>query len=248
MDGSTGIAYVWRGQNYSKLDIQHLAWFIAGFTTTISVTLSMLLISDHIGHLRNPELQVHVIRIAWMVPVYALDACFGLVSTKYAWFWGSARDMYEAFTIYSFLRLLYAMLDGEQNVIRILRRRPEMRPPWPLSCCWDGMQMGEVFHYRCKAGVLQYVLVKPIVLLIELLTHALGVYGGNGRFELNEAYIYTSIVTTTSQMIALCALINFYIHMQEELRPWNPLPKFACIKLVVFFTYWQGSLPSAVCS
>lgn len=224
---------------YTDVDIEHLAWFIAGFTTTVSTAVSALLICDHILHLGQPELQVHVIRIAWMVPVYALDACFGLISNGYGWFWGSLRDIYEAFTIYSFLHLLFAMLDGEKNVIKMLTYKTALPALAPF--CWCGeMQMGEVFFIRCKFGVLQYVLLKPICCLAEIITYSFGVYGGHQRFAWTEAYIYIAVVTNVSQMVALYSLLTFYQHMHKELARWNPLPKFACIKMVVFFTYWQG--------
>merc|ERR1712166_506264 len=41
-------------------------------------------------------------------------------------------------------------------------------------------------------------------------------------------------------MTALYFLSMFYFDFRDELSDWNPLSKFACIKLVVFFTYWQG--------
>ena len=215
------------------------------------------------------------------MPVYALDACFGLMSNKYAWFWGSARDMYEvrlsqskmlvnmAFFsklipfrsgIYNLFlpssSLCYVGWRGrmkspdqtgaltltytpQKNTIKILSQKQPSDPLFPFSFMGK-MQMGEVFFYRCKFGVLQYVLVKPICCLVEVLTHAFGVYGGVGVIKWNEAYIYIALLTNTSQMVALFALVNFYIFMHEELRKWNPLPKFACIKMVVFFTYWQG--------
>ena len=37
-------------------------------------------------------------------------------------------------------------------------------------------------------------------------------------------------------------LILFYHVMRVELRPMNPLAKFAAIKLAVFMTFWQSVL------
>jgi len=114
-----------------------------------------------------------------------------------------------------------------------------------VPLCWCGeMQMGEVFFARCKFGVLQYVLLKPICCFAEIITHSLGIYGGTKRFSMMEGYIYITIVTTTSQCVALYSLVSFYQNTSQELERWNALPKFACVKLVVFFTYWQGLLLS----
>ena len=40
--------------------------------------------------------------------------------------------------------------------------------------------------------------------------------------------------------MALYCLVMFYAELHSDLSHWRPLPKFACIKMVVFFTYWQG--------
>lgn len=35
-------------------------------------------------------------------------------------------------------------------------------------------------------------------------------------------------------------LVLFYTVTKEELAPYNPVPKFLCIKAVIFFSFWQG--------
>jgi hypothetical protein len=34
-------------------------------------------------------------------------------------------------------------------------------------------------------------------------------------------------------------LVLFYHGYQEELLPIRPLPKFICIKAIIFFSFWQ---------
>jgi hypothetical protein len=40
----------------------------------------------------------------------------------------------------------------------------------------------------------------------------------------------------------------FYMAMHTELSPLNPLRKFVTIKLVVFFSFWQGLVITLLCS
>jgi len=39
-------------------------------------------------------------------------------------------------------------------------------------------------------------------------------------------------------------LILFYHVVQKELKPFNPVSKFLCIKIVIMFAFWQGILIS----
>ena len=43
-----------------------------------------------------------------------------------------------------------------------------------------------------------------------------------------------------SQLWALYVLVWLYHLLQEELEPFHPMAKFLSVKLVVFFTFWQG--------
>eukprot|EP00894_Picocystis_sp_ML_P001603 jgi/Pico_ML_1/52120/g2880.t1 len=47
-------------------------------------------------------------------------------------------------------------------------------------------------------------------------------------------------ICSLSQMWALYCLIMFYYAAKEDLHPVRPIPKFICVKMVVFFTFWQS--------
>ncbi|KAM7332876.1 hypothetical protein ACRRTK_009584 [Alexandromys fortis] len=66
-----------------------------------------------------------------------------------------------------------------------------------------------------------------------------GVYGA-GNFCFCNAWTYVFIINNVSQAFAVYCLWLFYNVLREELRPIQPFCKFICIKLVVFFSFWQG--------
>uniref|UniRef100_A0A804M6P2 Protein LAZ1 n=1 Tax=Zea mays TaxID=4577 RepID=A0A804M6P2_MAIZE len=101
--------------------------------------------------------------------------------------------------------------------------------------------MGARFIRRCKQGCLQFVILKPILVVITFILYAKGKYK-DGNFSVNQSYLYITIIYTISYSMALYALALFYAACRDLLRPYNPVPKFIMIKSVVFLTYWQGVL------
>ena len=51
---------------------------------------------------------------------------------------------------------------------------------------------------------------------------------------------WTLMIDNIAQMWALYCLVIFYQALKYELAPLQPLPKFLCVKAVVFFSFWQG--------
>jgi hypothetical protein len=55
-----------------------------------------------------------------------------------------------------------------------------------------------------------------------------------------RAYPYTTLIISLSQMYALYCLVFFYHGTAKPLKRIKPLAKFISIKMIVFFSYWQG--------
>lgn len=53
-------------------------------------------------------------------------------------------------------------------------------------------------------------------------------------------YPYIATIINFSQMWALYCLLQFYLQSKEWLAHISPVGKFACIKAVIFVTWWQG--------
>lgn len=52
-------------------------------------------------------------------------------------------------------------------------------------------------------------------------------------------YLWIAIIYNFTYSAALYALLLFYLGTHELLAPFNPLLKFAMVKMVVFLTFWQ---------
>ena len=138
------------------------------------------------------------------------------------------------------------------------RRRREGRGMFSLN----GQDCdAEEFLYRCKHGVLQYVAAKGVSAIGELVLMPLGkggglllpaLIGGKHYFHTTADTMnhwiqilnpYLTFLLNISQMWALYVLVKFYHATSDNLKypkNWYPLGKFACVKGVVFFTWWQG--------
>lgn len=53
------------------------------------------------------------------------------------------------------------------------------------------------------------------------------------------AHIWVTCFEGASVTIAMFCLIQFYIQLKTELAEHKPFMKVLCIKLVIFFSFWQ---------
>lgn len=66
---------------------------------------------------------------------------------------------------------------------------------------------GTEFFWECKKGVLNYVIMRPTMALVTLLTSWAGVYQG-GSLSLTNAYPYITLVCNLSQAWSLYCLVR----------------------------------------
>ncbi|EHA8589792.1 transmembrane protein [Cocos nucifera] len=219
-----------------------LLFVIIAFPCTVgAVVLAMLHIYRHLLNYTEPTYQRYIVRIIFMVPVYALMSFLSLVLNKSSIYFNSIREVYEAWVIYNFLSLCLAWVGGPGAVVLSLSGRV-LKPSWCLmTCCFPAIPLDGRFIRRCKQGGLQFVILKPILVVITFILYAKGKYE-DGNFSVDQAYLYITIMYTISYSMALYALALFYVACRDLLRPFNPVPKFIIIKSVVFLTYWQGVL------
>jgi hypothetical protein len=232
-----------------KLDIA--AFDSAGVMVLGTVILSIRLVYLHFTHWYMPNVQKYVVRILWMVPLYAVQSWLSLRFRDARIYIDTVRDLYEAYVISSFLYYLIELLGGQDALVRTLRIMAQNDPEaaehlgdhgFLLNLVLEPWELGLEFMLQCKHGVLQYVVVKSIASVLTFVFQSMDVYG-EGLFEWNVAYPYLAFVLNCSMSYALYCLVKLFHAINDELRnpiDWHPLGKFLCVKGVVFFTWWQG--------
>ncbi|KAG6531967.1 hypothetical protein ZIOFF_005804 [Zingiber officinale] len=215
---------------------------IASFPCTIgAIALAVLHIYRHLLNYTKPVYQRYIVRIIFMVPIYALMSFLSLVLPDNSIYFNSIREVYEAWVIYNFLSLCLAWVGGPGAVVSSLSGQ-SLKPSWCLmTCCFHAIPLDGRFIRRCKQGGLQFVILKPILVVITFMLYAKGKYE-DGNFSVDQSYLYITIIYTVSYSMALYALALFYVACRDLLWRFNPVPKFIIIKSVVFLTYWQGVL------
>ncbi|KAK1386303.1 Organic solute transporter Ost-alpha [Heracleum sosnowskyi] len=221
----------------------HVYYIVVAFPCTIgAIVLALFHIYRHLLNYTEPTYQRYIVRIIFMVPVYALMSFLSLVINESATiYFNSIREIYEAWVIYNFLSLCLAWVGGPGAVVISLSGRV-LKSNWCLmTCCFPPIPLDGRFIRRCKQGCLQFVILKPILVAVTLVLYAKGRYH-DGNFSAGQSYLYLTIIYTFSYSMALYALALFYVACRDLLQPFNPVPKFIIIKSVVFLTYWQGVL------
>ncbi|XP_074335521.1 uncharacterized protein LOC141672760 isoform X1 [Apium graveolens] len=220
--------------------MRHILYILVAFPCMVgAIALTIYHIYMHLLNYTEPVYQRYIVRIIFMVPVYALMSFLSLVTESAIIYFNSIREIYEAWVIYNFLSLCLDWVGGPGAVVLSLTGRV-MKPSWCLmTCCFHPIPLDGRFIRRCKQGCLHFVILKPILVVVTIILYEKGKYH-DGNFSARQSYLYLTIIYTFSYSTALYALYLFYVACRDLLQPFNPVPKFIIIKSVVFLTYWQG--------
>eukprot|EP01084_Bolivina_argentea_P226865 383152_1 len=114
------------------------AWLIGGFFAFLAIAISFYEVYRHVECNHNKYIRRYIIRILFMVPVYAIESWFGIAYPGVSLYLNAIRDIYEAITVYSFYQLLINALGGFLEVSYSLQQSNEKQEyphMFPLKCC-----------------------------------------------------------------------------------------------------------------
>ncbi|KAF8639514.1 hypothetical protein AX17_001419 [Amanita inopinata Kibby_2008] len=241
------------------IQAHHVGWLVSGFFTLIATITSAWLINKHLHWYTNKREQRYIVRILFLVPIYAI------ISLASYLFWNHStpllliRDGYEStvLTAFFYLLLTYLSFDpDEQKEIFVkfgLSREADQEAikhgesvkKWifPLGFVTWKPRDGLYFLQLMKWGILQYCIIRPVTTLVAVILDYVGLYC-EGSWGLGWGHIYITVIVSISVSVAMYCLIQFYVPVSKLLAPHQPLLKLFCIKAVVFLTFWQATLLS----
>ncbi|KAK4520532.1 uncharacterized protein ATC70_008045 [Mucor velutinosus] len=223
------------GSEFNPILIQ-----LALLCTVVGSCISLFSVWLHWKNYRKPNQQRQVIRILWMVPIYGISTYISLVSLNVAFYVDTFRDIYEAFVIYAFFNLLLNKMGGERALIIMLHSRPPSQNFFPGTLWSREIFVGDPYTFLfVKRGILQFVYVKPVLAIITMILKATGNYH-EGQFTLTSSYFYLTFFYNLSVCLSLWCLMVFFYATKKDLTTFRPLPKFLCVKAIIFFSFWQG--------
>ncbi|CAD6202038.1 GSCOCG00002913001-RA-CDS [Cotesia congregata] len=217
---------------------------ISGAFVWLALFLTCQQIYQHLRWYTNPTEQRWIVRILFIVPIYATHSWISLLffnNESYYVYFFTVRDCYEAFVIYNFLSLCYEYLGGEGNIMSEIRGKPIRSNCLYGTWCLVEKTYTIGFLRFCKQATLQFCLVKPVMAFVIIILQSLGHYR-DGDWSPDGGYIYITVIYNISVSLALYGLFLFYFATRDLLTPFEPVLKFCTIKSVIFLSFWQGVL------
>lgn len=219
----------------------------------VAIAVSVHLIFRHLRHFSQPIIQRKIIAILWMVPVYTTTAWLSLRFVRYSIYFDMVRDCYESFVIYMFFALCYCYIGqidrdhiDRARIYTALQAKGSVDHLFRFPACTgipaqvDLNADPRLFLLTCKTYILQFVVVKPLSAIAVIV---LTLYFDNyeyGNFSFGNGYMYVTTIVNISITLSMYWLVMFYQATSASLAPFRPVPKFLCIKGVLFFSYWQS--------
>ncbi|XP_074247100.1 transmembrane protein 184B isoform X2 [Saimiri boliviensis] len=126
---------------------------ISGFFVWTALLITCHQIYMHLRCYSCPNEQRYIVRILFIVPIYAFDSWLSLLfftNDQYYVYFGTVRDCYEALVIYNFLSLCYEYLGGESAIMSEIRGKPIESSCVYGTCCLWGKTYSIGFLRFCK--------------------------------------------------------------------------------------------------
>ncbi|EAA33391.1 hypothetical protein GE21DRAFT_6478 [Neurospora crassa] len=236
------------------LTFHSLALIIAAASTLVAIAMSFYLIMRHATNYTVPNEQKQIMRILFMVPIYACSSFLSLRYYYHAIYFQVISDCYEAFAISSFFSLMCHYiapdLHSQKDYFREMQPIKDWVFPlnWMAKCCggqrkgpWRTPRSGLTWFNIIWIGVYHYCFVRVAMTVAAVLSQYYGRYCESSNSPM-FGHIWITAIQSIAVTIAMYALIQFYVQLRStpQLSPHKPFLKVLAIKLVIFLSFWQS--------
>ena len=193
-----------------NINLKTQIWLLGAVFVLLALPITLSEIVQHLIHYTKPKLQKHIVRILWMVPIYALNAVSSPLVEFSTWFGTSIADRFFAVAEFELSRV--SDVHGYNSwMLRSLRdlqfydvsvefsqygiqlgddsqteaaNKAYFSTLLPRTMAHGRVSSGEFFSlvlenlwflfflrtliHRCKHGILQYTIVRPLMTVIAL--------------------------------------------------------------------------------
>lgn len=214
--------------------------FIAGYCAIFATIMSLFQILQHLTCFSDPQCQTKIVRILFMVPLYAVISYISLMIPSAATYLNLIRDAYESYAIYAFFQLMIALMGGMDTVYRslMIEQHAPVSHFFPF-CYLEPLKVSPTFVQNCRLCLFQFMVIKPLVTIVVFIL-TMKDEMGTSLTDLRKGAFWTTLVYNISITVAFTALLYFYTALKDFVQGKNPLLKFLCIKAVIFLSFWQG--------
>ncbi|KAL1872026.1 hypothetical protein VTK73DRAFT_1694 [Phialemonium thermophilum] len=235
-----------------SLTFHQLALIIAAGSTLVAIAMSLYLIMMHATHYTKPAEQRYIIRILFMVPVYASASFLSLRFYWHAIYFQVISDCYEAFAIASFFALLchYVAPDLHEQKEFFRLMQPIVPWVWPLNwfkkCCggergpWRTPASGLTWFNIIWIGIYHYCFIRVAMTITAVVTQYFERYCESSNNPV-FSHIWVIAINAIAVTIAMYCVIQFYFQLRAALAEHSPFLKVLAIKLVIFLSFWQSA-------
>lgn len=222
------------------VEIPTVVKVVCGLMCFTATVMSCFAIHLQMVNYRKPLEQRLIIRILLVVPMFAVSCYASLINYKVEPFIEPIREMYEAIVIYTFYKLLVFLLGGEKAIVQNSENRLPTNHFFPLSLIMKPIEISDPKQFlMIKRMILQYVWMKPLLFIIIWVSSVFGWYDVND-ISFSSVYFWIGVAYNASVSLSLYYLGLFWKCLYGDLKKFHPWPKFLCVKIIIFASYWQG--------
>ncbi|ATZ50942.1 hypothetical protein BCIN_06g04070 [Botrytis cinerea B05.10] len=205
----------------NNLSFHQFIQILSGACLAFSLLLSIFLILRHATHYSMPREQKQIIRITFMIPVFATVSFLCITFEDAAAYISPINELYEAFAFAAFFQLLYTYVIEETHAQSFTGQASQYPP-----------------IRKTAIQIFQFPAIMFIVFLIEEISEAKGTYCET-EIKVYFTRIWCVILRICGIIIAMLALLRFYNSTKSLTAARKPLHKLIVFKGIVFINFVQ---------